>query len=150
MSFQPMSMTEDQAPEMLKTQDDQSVLPIQFIKVEEYTTFRAEFAFDGDDIVFHFFLPPELEDLQKKGPSINQRVDKYWKDSFPRTLDVVARDFFKVEFPRLKAAYTEELQSWWLRAFGFSDGLDPEARCRMFIARLDQALDAVNVNHRLV
>lgn len=141
-----MSMTKEQAPEMLSQQDDQNVLPLQFTKVDDYTTFRAEFAIDGDDLVFHFFLPPELESA--KGPVLQQRIEKYWKDGFPRSLDVVARDFFKAEFPRLKAAYTQELSSWWLRANGFAAVLDAGARARAFIQRLDQALDALNVNTR--
>lgn len=139
MNFQTESMTEARAKEVLVEQDEQSVAALRFTEVNDYTTFRAEFAIDGDDLVFHFFLPPEFSSLS--GPVIAQRVDRYWKDGFPRALDGTARDFFKADFPTLKAAYTTELNSWWLRANGFGNNVDPEARCRLFIQKLDAALD---------
>lgn len=148
-------MTEQQAPEILKQQDDQGVMPLQFEVVDEYTTFIARFAIDDNDLIFHFYLPAELVHVPtvaspKPEPYFQARVDKYWNDNLPRTLDIVARDFFKAEAPRLKAAFTPEMNSWWLRGFGMADVLDPAARARAFLAKFDQALDVVNVNQRKV
>lgn len=153
-------MTEKQATESLSQQADQNVDPVQFTPVNIYTTFRAEFAVEGPDLIFHFFLPPEvigagemLAGHPVRLKELDTRVRKYWLDHFPRTLDVVARGFFKAEAPRLQASYVEEyeLKSWWLRCFGFANqGLDPAARCQLFLEHLDQALDAVKVNVLLV
>lgn len=122
---------------------------LEFTKVDEYTTFRAEFAVDANDLVFHFFLPPELEEALTRGPAIKQRVEKYWEDGFARTLDVVARDYFSAEYPQLRAAHVKEygINSWWLRADGMANVPDPDGRCRRFIEKLDQALDALKVSH---
>jgi hypothetical protein len=115
-------------------------LPVlEFTKIEQFTTFRAEFAFDGDDIVFHFFLPPELV------PHTNTReVRKYWLETFPKVFEPVVIDVFKVQPPRIQAKYISDmdLDSWWFRAFGFASTLSPDALCAKLCETLDQALEA--------
>lgn len=144
-----MQMTETQAPEILKQQDEQGVAALQFTPVDDFTTFRAEYAIVDEDLVFHFFQPPEhVGAIEAKQTALEPRLNHYWMDSFPRTLDVVARDFFRAESPTLRAAYTEELKSWWLRGFGMAAVATPDARAKLFLQKLDQALDAVNVNVR--
>lgn len=143
-------MKEQQAPEILAKQDEQPVAAIQFTPVNTHTTFRAEWGVDGNDIVFHFFLPPELENASSAA------VQKYWENDFPHALDAVAREYFKADFPRLKAARVKEydIDSWWLRANGFADTIDAAGRCRLFFDKLDAALDqarsAVKVSQRPV
>lgn len=113
-------------------------LPIlHFKKVSDYTTFTAEYAFDGNDIVFHFFLPPERE-----GSGAGTKT--YWLQVFPATLEPVVRASFRAGPPQLQAAYIDELgiDSWWLRAYGFARLLDPDLVCQSFLADLDAALEA--------
>lgn len=111
---------------------------LQFVKVEDYTTFVAEYAIEGHDLVFHFFLPPEL--IAQPGKLTSQ----YWKEIFPMVLEPIVFEIFKVQPPRVQAAYVSELDlnSWWLRAYGFADLLDPDALCSKFFERLDSALEA--------
>ena len=106
------------------------VQPLQFKKIETYTTFTAEYAFDHDDIVMHFFLPKEREGDMT-----------YWLQVFPMVLDPVARKYFQAEKPRLRASYTEEVESWWMRADGYKDLIDRAAYVERFFEKLDQALD---------
>lgn len=108
------------------------VMPIQFVQVDEYTTFRAEYAMDGDDFVLHFFQSPE------RSKDLN-----YWLKSFPVVLDTVARSHFQANRPRLVAAYTEEMDSWWLRAHGYANVVDKDAYIRRFLEKLDHTLDTL-------
>ena len=128
--FQLENPTEKQATELLSQQNDLAVPTLSFTKNTDFTTFVAEYAFDGDDIVYHFFRPEE-----RKGD------DAYWKELFPNTLSSVAMSNFNATFPRLKAAYTSEVDSWWLRASGFANVGDPAARSERFFAQLDKAID---------
>jgi hypothetical protein len=132
MNFQPTSMGETEATSLLSSQNDQGVQPLQFIKDESYTTFRAEHAFEDEDIVFHFFKTAECP---AKG---------YWDDVFPNTMSDVAQAVFQAGFPRLKAAWTQEVESWWLRCNGFANEGLPEERIKRFYSELDQALEAKN------
>lgn len=105
----------------------------QFQKVTKYTTFAAEYALIDNDIVVHFFLPPE------------QRMPEaydFWATTFPNCLDVTARSFFNADYPRLVAKYTEEMTSWWFRANGFGHVLDLDALVQRFFAALDGTIDA--------
>lgn len=113
----------------------EGVPTIQFEKVEGFTTFLAEFGFDGDDIIFHFFPPVEMSSDTKS---------KYWTETFPVALEETALAVFKEGPSRLKAAYVGDygLNSWWLRAFGFASGLMPKELCLTFFDRLDQRIDS--------
>ena len=109
---------------------------VSFTPVTRYTTFQAEYAVKGADLVFHFFLTPEMDGMPKDGP-----VAVYWMRSFPDILDGTAQDFFRATAPRLQAKYTEEMASWWLRAQGFGENLDPEGLAESFLDQLDRDLD---------
>lgn len=125
------STTEKGVTDLLLNQADQGVLALQFEKVNDYTTFLAEHAFDGEDIVFHFFRSEE------------NSTNKYWKEIFPEALSEVAQKVFQAGYPRLKAAWTEEQDSWWMRANGFVNIGLPEERIKSFYSELDQALEAL-------
>lgn len=130
----PTTMTKnDPHVAALSAEREQGVKPLDFKKVQDYTTFDAEYAFDRNDIVFHFF-PPHANEVTRQ----------YWLSQFPAVLDKFAQKFWEVEYPRLMAAYTEELNSWWLRAFGFGNQGDPEARALKFIEQLDAELENIN------
>ena len=126
-------LSPQKANETLAAEGTLPVLPLQFVPVKAYTTFDAEFAVTEGDLVFHFFIP---EDMQR-----HAGLEQYWMQRFPEALDRIAREFFAAEFPRLKAAYTHEQASWWMRAAGFGLRLDPHALSQNFLARLDAALD---------
>lgn len=102
--------------------------------VTDLTTFAAEVAVTEGDLVYHFYATDEVNAL----PSPQQ----YWHELFPAVLERTAKEYFKADFPRLKAAYTEEKASWWLRAFGFGRVLDPHKMALRFCDVLDAALDA--------
>jgi hypothetical protein len=124
----------DPARQALETEEPSlPVLPIQFIPIREYTTFAAEVAVTDGDLVYHFYVTDEVNALSQP--------NKYWLETFPRVLDQVARAYFNAEFPSLKAAYTEEKASWWLRAFGFGMVLNPHKRAYGLFDLLDAALE---------
>ena len=109
------------------------VQPLQFIKFTDYTTFSAELAITEGDLVYHFYVTAEVNALP------DARV--YWYEVFAQVLERVAQEYFKATAPRLKAAYTQEQASWWLRAFGFGMVLDPHKLAYGFLHVLDAALD---------
>ena len=119
--------------------ENQGVSELKFTKINTFTTFTAEFAIVGDDLVFHFFLPPELL------PHLNKSrdVQRYWKDSFPEVLEPVVKKVFQVGAPRIQATYVADfgVNSWWMKANGFANGLDPEGLCSLFFEQLDKELD---------
>lgn len=114
---------------------------VQYIKVDEYTTFSAEYGMKDKNLVIHFFLPPEQR------PSEGARgllpdVSTYWLKLFPPVLDAVARNHFQADAPRLQAAYTEELHSWWFLAQGYDHLIDLHKYVLGFLEKLDRALEA--------
>jgi len=108
---------------------------IQFTRVENYTGFNAEYAWVNGDLVVHFFMPPELT----KAP--RQQALKWWTETFSSCLDAAAQQFFSADYPRLIAKYTEEMTSWWFRANGYGDVLDPDAFALRFFKQLDVTID---------
>lgn len=125
----------EQASSMITAERAIPAVPIQFIPITEYTTFRAEMAIVDGDLVFHFYITEEANERATPAPH------KYWLVMFPVVLSKTAEKYFNAEFPRLKAAYTEEQKSWWMRAFGFGQVLDPHKMGYGFLAALDTALD---------
>lgn len=139
--------------------DGAEIEPKRLTPINDFTTFRAEFIVEDGDIMFHFFLAPEVQakvdelaGVPARLAAFDTKVRHYWLDSFPRSLDVVARSFFNADKDRLEASYVEncaeiEIKSWWLLAKGFAnEGLSPELRAKAFCEQLDQALDALKVN----
>lgn len=120
--------------------------------------FEVEAAQDGEDFVFHFFMPTTSEFWDKMGISVNQRsqafLTQYWEEIFPLALDRTSRSYFKAEFPRLSAMHMVQtdcstefdgkqrpLDSWWMRAKGFvHNTLDPEAFIDKFYRALEESL----------
>lgn len=118
-----------------------------FTKVERFTTFLAEYAFQDKDIILHFFPSEELHQ--------SPRAKTYWLEVFPRVLDPVSRESFGAEPPRLEgqfiemaipsfipAAQAKATSSWWFCAHGFTEVLDPHGLVERFLSSLDRALDA--------
>lgn len=116
---------------------------IDFKKVEGYTTFLAEYAFTDGDIVVHFFPPREAYIFHNDRHRLSEESLLLWQRKFPQVLSPTAEEFFQATAPVLKAAYTAEMFSWWFKAAGFANRLEPEAYLLRFFDRLDAALDAV-------
>jgi hypothetical protein len=132
-------LSRDQAQTQIESEAKNAlpVLPLHFIEVRDYTTFALEFAITEGDIVFHFYVTDEV--------NASPDPTHYWKEVFPNTLSVCVESYFKATYPRIKAAYTEEKASWWMRAYGFGLVLDPHNFVYKFLDELDAALDgAVN------
>lgn len=113
---------------------------IDYTPVSDYTTFDAEFAWIDDNLVIHFFLTPEMKETNKteRAPEVKQ----YWLTTFPDVVDKTAQKFFIAGPPRLQMKYTIELASWWFKAQGFADRLDPDAFALKFFEVLDQDLES--------
>lgn len=126
-------------PQILTDEPTTGVQGLQFTQVDSFTTFKAEYAFEGDDIVYHFFLSKEDEPHW-----VNKGTRKYWLETFPKVLEPVVFQIFKVQPPRVKAAYVDDMgiNSWWLKAYGFANSLDAEGLCSKLFETLDAALDA--------
>lgn len=120
-----------------------------FEKVDRFTTFLAEYTFLEKDIIVHFFPSDEVHQ--------SPQARAYWYEVFPKVLDPVARVAFGVEPPRLEAQFIEmaipffvqadqakPTPSWYLKARGFTDQLDPDGLVQRFLSSLDAALDAEN------
>lgn len=111
--------------------------PLEFTHCHDYTTFSAQHAFKGADLVFHFYRTSHCPEEQ------------YWIDTFPEALDEVARLHYG-DFPRVRAALTRIpnertgeflVDSWWLEARGFSDVGLPLKKIEAFYEALDAALE---------
>jgi hypothetical protein len=125
----------------MPTPNDVGVAPLAFTRVEAYTTFRAEFAIEGGDVIVHFYRP--------EGDDDGAHAATYWTTTFPAELERVAKSIFRADYPRLQAQHVDAadlgIDSWWLRAYGFGHLLDPAGLALRFFDRLDLALDAASV-----
>jgi len=137
--------TGNMSPEEMKkwneNQPNLSAVQLSFIPIDGYTTFRAEFAMEAGDIIFHFFKTPEIE-------ALGDNTRKYWAEVFPKVLEQVCVKSFAVaaDSGRLKAQHVwdqeMDLDSWWFRAYGFGHLLDPHRVSLRFLEALDEGLDA--------
>lgn len=125
-----MHPTTDLTP--LTTEPAHGVDPLRFMKFTR-PKYRAEYAVEGDDLVFHFFLP--------EGADPNAQ-HKFWSHEFPTQLELTAIKHFQVTAPRLQAQFIPDygLNSWWLRAFGFGASTLSDALAQELFIELDQAL----------
>lgn len=115
---------------------------VQFTKVDRYTGFTAEYAWKDGDLVMHFFLPPEASAPTSSPHHAPKKMWlKWWTETFAKCLDEAARKYFNADYPRLEARYTEELESWWFRAKGYSHVLDGDAFALQFLKELDRCVD---------
>jgi hypothetical protein len=145
-----------QAEQTIRNEQRQNIAAVQFTVVDDYTTFYAEYAFVENDIVVHFFLPTEAlvarTGQQPDSSAIRDQwarhfvendtvLHRYWFEIFPASLERVATSVFLAGPPRLVAAYTEEVASWWFKAAKFCI-LKPEELIKTLFVKLDQDLDA--------
>lgn len=115
---------------------------VKFTQVADYTTFLAEYAFLDGNIIVHFFPPFEAYVGTGEARRVLEEYSLYWQRQFPVVLSPVAENYFKATRPVLIAQYVREMQSWYLRAGGFANRLDPDAFILGFFAALDAGLDA--------
>lgn len=102
---------------------------IPVFKNVSFNGFKAEYSLAGDDLVIHFFLP-----------SSRKVTEWYWKDGFAGVLNEVGQEHFQATKPRLVAKYTEEMQSWWLKAQGYGYIIDRDAFVKRFFEKMDEKL----------
>lgn len=102
--------------------------------------FKAQHAVIESDIVIHFFLPSGAGNLEKASTKTQQEWATYWLDVFPYHLSAVAKEHFQADKPRLVAKYTEELKSWWFRARGYGNTLNPDGLVALFYSKLEAVL----------
>jgi len=114
---------------------------VKFAKVEDYTTFVAEYAMVDGDIIVHFFPPREQFVRVEDGFKLLDEHMLRWQRAFPQVLSPVAEKFFAATLPVIMAQYVPEMTSWYFKAGGFARRLDPEAFVLRFFSVLDQALD---------
>lgn len=117
---------------------------LKYKKVENFTTFLAEYTLLDGNIVVHFFPPKEAWEgsLHNGQPRVSAEFMRGWKRTFPAILSPLAESYFKATMPVLQATYVGEMHSWWFRAGGFANGMDPDGLILAFFAQLDAALDA--------
>jgi hypothetical protein len=118
---------------------------VKFTKVEDYTTFLAEYAFIDGDVVVHFFLPREHYVQVADGYKPLDEHLIWWQRAFPQVLSPVAEKYFAATYPVLMAQYVPEMTSWYFKAGGYALRLDPEAFLLQFFSYLDQAIDVAGV-----
>lgn len=137
------------AVRILQQQPDQGVNAIPFVVCARFTTFTVEYTVVNGDIIMHFFPSKEAHE--------SPNAQKYWYQVFPEVLDPTARRYFDAGPDTLQACLTEDVlpsyvlpvegvttvDSWYLRAQGFGDRLDPTGFTERFFKTLDTALDAV-------
>lgn len=90
--------------------------------------FSAEYALKDGAIVIHFF---QLD------ITLPWNTPDYWRRAFAVSLDRVARDYFGAQAPRLRAKFTEELNSWWFQANGYGHIVDLSRFIKGFFEALD-------------
>jgi len=111
----------------------------KFKPVDLYTTFKAEYFLDDGDYIIHFFLPNRA--AEDSSP-LTAQEGYYWSQLFPQVLSDTAEDYFKATKPRVMAQYVPEVLSWYMRANGFGQRLDPDGYLERFFKRLDENIDA--------
>lgn len=117
----------------------------EFQKVEDFTTFLAEFGIQQGDIVIHFFLPYEAFSGDDEHKEVKDGYLTYWQHTFPPILSTTAEEYFNDTYPRIFAEWIPELRSWYMRCKGFGKKLDPETYAMKFLEALDGALDKIQL-----
>ncbi len=120
----------------------------KFKKIENYTTFLAEYAEVGDDIILHFFPPAEAY-VQVAGTDtwkVPAAVLRAWQLRFPEVLSPTAENHFRATAPKIVAQYVPEMTSWWMACRSYALTLDPDTLILSFLQKLDAALDAAGVS----
>jgi len=105
--------------------------PIDF-QVKEYRNFRAEYALSDDDFIIHYFITKK----QIKSCPM-QELEHWWLNEFSEKMEALSKEYFDAGSPRIQAAYTPELASWWFRARGYGYLIDPTAFLLEFFEQLD-------------
>lgn len=125
--------------EQLTTQQAETAIggteAMEFRQVDTCAAFRAEWALKGShnqDYVVHFFL--------KNEQSLKDRaVREFWTGTFPIRLSDTAMSYFGKTHPQLEAAYTPEVDSWWLSAKDCANNAFPDKYIELFFRTLDAA-----------
>lgn len=137
---------------------DAGVAPIQFSPLRTFNFFSVEYALINTpfDLVVHFYLTPTQWDVVErffKSTGEEERelypqyqaIERFWKEAFPQHLSQVATARFRVEYPRVAASYTEEVNSWWLKVTNIQGlCLFPSVLADDFFAALARSFETVS------
>lgn len=114
----------------------------EFKKIEDFTTFRAEYAMIGPDLVMHFYGTPEHPNTD------NPNDVWYWQTYFPNCLEEAGGAHFQASRPRVIAKYTEEMRSWFLKAQRYDHLTNIDAFVKVFCAKLDHVLEEAQLRQQ--
>ena len=103
-----------------------------FIQVDDYTTFRAEFGLSHKGhFVMHFFATDEVKTLP------DDQARKYWLTSFRDALEVAAAQHLRYFEPKL--FYIDDMVSWCIEI----DQPEIPGAVAEFFDLLDQTLETL-------
>ncbi len=152
----------EETRDIITQQKASGVRPLQFVRVDKYTTFTAEYGMKDGNVIIHFFLPrregeplevtplyatpAEIDESAVRAMATaailnsNTSIFDYWLKRFPECLEQVVREVLQMEPPQVLASYTKEVSSWWLQIKELQS-LDPNGLVFKVFAELDKLLD---------
>lgn len=152
------------AQQLITRIPDAGVAAVQYCPLMRFPFFSAEYALVDQPrkLSYHFFLTDAQWEVVTKyhDDSVTaaerstyaaqyNAVSRFWKETFPTRLDKVAQEFFRDTAPNLKAAYTEELNSWWLSVSDVDNrSLFPSLLAEDFLKRLSASLETLNASEK--
>jgi hypothetical protein len=152
------------AQQLITRIPDAGVEAVKYCPLIQFPFFSAEFALVDQPrkLSFHFFLTAKQWEVVEKYNDDTLRpverhsyaaqysaVSRFWKETFPTCMDKVAQEYFRDTAPNLKAAYTEELNSWWLSVSDVDNrSLFPSLLADDFLKRLSGSLETLNANEK--
>jgi hypothetical protein len=125
----------EKQPRVIPAENIREGVP-RFTKVDDFTTFLAEYTLIDENLVIHFF------GTQEHPVDQSPRGESYWQSLFPDCLNTVGQSYFQATAPRLTAKYTAELHSWFFKAQQYAHLLDLAGFVRGFLEALDRELEA--------
>lgn len=105
---------------------------------QTYEKFHVEYAFMEGNFVVHFFVHPDA--IARYPEAV---LEHWWQHDFAQCLSSVAQEYFRATLPRIMAKYTMETASWWFKAQGYGELLDPLGFLHAFFSLLDETLPNV-------
>jgi hypothetical protein len=112
--------------------------PMEF-QQQTYNNFHVEYAFLDGNFVVHFYVHPNAPQVFPEA-----LLESWWQGTFAHALSSVAQEYFRATLPRIVAKYTLETASWWFKAQGYGELLDPIAFLHGFFELLDETLPTVD------
>lgn len=104
-----------QATEMIQREQGQGISPRQFTVIDDYTTFRAEYAVVDNDIIVQFFLPVEAL-VARTGQTIEEAAPQlYLRDG--RGSQLSTPPAWGALHPATQATWMQTVKDGWAKHF---------------------------------